>query len=64
MSRSTPLPFQLEEENVDEVLRLRYRWLDLRRESMQRNLRLRATVVSTIRASMEAQGFSTSGRPA
>jgi len=57
VSRSTPLPFQLEEENVDEVLRLRYRWLDLRRESMQQNLRLRATVVSTIRASMEEQGF-------
>ena len=32
VSRSTPLPFQLDEENVDETLRLRYRWLDLRRE--------------------------------
>jgi aspartyl-tRNA synthetase len=39
------------------VLRLRYRWLDLRRDEMQRNLRLRATVVWAIRASMEAQGF-------
>jgi aspartyl-tRNA synthetase len=57
VSRSTPLPFQLDEENVDEVLRLRYRWLDLRREEMQRNLRLRATAVFAIRASMEAQGF-------
>ena len=32
VSRSTPLPFQLDEENVDETLRLRYRWLDLRRD--------------------------------
>src|SRR5205085_5711452 len=38
VSRSTPLPFQLDEENVDETLRLRYRWLDLRREKLQRNI--------------------------
>ena len=36
LSRSTPLPFQLDEENVDETLRLRYRWLDLRRERIDR----------------------------
>jgi aspartyl-tRNA synthetase len=57
VSRSTPLPFQLDEENVDEVLRLRYRWLDLRSERMQRNLRLSATVVAAIRRSMEELGF-------
>ena len=40
VSRSDPLPFQLDDENVDEVTRLRYRYLDLRREKMQHNLRL------------------------
>ncbi len=57
VSRSTPLPFQLDEENVDETLRLRYRWLDLRREKLQRNLRLRAQMVGVIRRHMEAAGF-------
>jgi aspartyl-tRNA synthetase len=57
ISRSTPLPFQLDEENVDETLRLRYRWLDFRTDRMQRNLRLSHTVVASIRRSMEEQGF-------
>ncbi len=57
VSRSTPLPFQVNEEGVDEMLRIRYRWLDLRGERMQRNLRLRSMVVSAIRRSMEEQGF-------
>jgi aspartyl-tRNA synthetase len=57
LSSSTPLPFQLDEENVDETLRIRYRWLDLRRPRMQRNIRTRARMVSIIRAEMEAAGF-------
>jgi len=57
VSRSTPLPFQLDEENVDETLRLRYRWLDLRRDKLQRNIRLRAQMVGIIRRAMEDAGF-------
>jgi aspartyl-tRNA synthetase len=57
LSRCPPLPFQLDEEGVDETLRLRYRWIDLRRPRLQRNLRLRAQMVSTIRRVMEEAGF-------
>jgi aspartyl-tRNA synthetase len=57
LSRSTPLPFQLDEENVDETIRLRYRWLDMRREQMQRNLRLSHTVVQSIRRTMDGRDF-------
>jgi aspartyl-tRNA synthetase len=57
ISTSPPLPFQLDEEGVDETLRIRYRWLDLRREQMQRNIRTRARAVSAIRREMEAAGF-------
>jgi aspartyl-tRNA synthetase len=57
VSRSTPLPFQLDEETVDETLRYRYRWLDLRRDRLQRNIRIRAQLVSIIRQEMEAAGF-------
>ena len=57
LSRSTPLPFQLDEEHVDETLRLRYRWLDMRRDQMQRNLRLSHTVVQSIRRTMDERGF-------
>jgi aspartyl-tRNA synthetase len=57
VARSEPLPFQLDDDNVEEPLRLRYRYLDLRRERMQRNLRLSHTIVAAIRDSMEEQGF-------
>jgi len=57
LSRSTPLPFQLDEENVDETLRLRYRWLDLRRDRMQHNFRIQHTVISAIRQTMDGLGF-------
>ena len=54
-----PPPFPIGEraDQVAEGTRLQYRYLDIRRERMQRNLRLRAAVNSAIRTSMEEQGF-------
>jgi aspartyl-tRNA synthetase len=57
VARSEPMPFQLDDDGVEEPLRLRYRYLDLRRDHMQRNLRLSATVIAAIRRSMEEQNF-------
>jgi aspartyl-tRNA synthetase len=57
LSRSTPLPFQIGEEGVDENLRIRYRWLDMRSDRMQRNLRLNHTVINAIRRTMDDLGF-------
>jgi aspartyl-tRNA synthetase len=57
LSRSTVLPFQLDDENVDEATRLRYRWLDMRTERMQRNLRLNHTVIAAIRRTMDELAF-------
>jgi len=57
LSTCPPLPFQLDEEGVDEALRFRYRWIDLRRERLQRNIRHRARLVSIIRDEMERAGF-------
>src|SRR5699024_10143248 len=55
LSESAPLPFPVEEHHatpVNEEVRLRYRYLDLRREDMARNLRMRADVTRIIREVM------------
>jgi aspartyl-tRNA synthetase len=58
LSIAEPPPFQLDERvEIDEAVRLHYRYLDLRRDKMQHNLRLRAKVNATLRAAMDAQGF-------
>ncbi len=59
LSAAEPPPFPIDEraDGVDETIRLRYRYLDLRRERMQRNLRVRSTVNAAIRAAMARQDF-------
>jgi aspartyl-tRNA synthetase len=52
-----PFPINERADQVAEGTRLQYRFLDIRRERMQRNLRLRAAVNSAIRRAMEAQDF-------
>jgi len=56
LNRSEPLPFQLDE-HVSEEVRLRYRYLDLRRDEMNQRLRLRHRVTSAMRRYMDDNGF-------
>jgi len=57
LSRSTPLPFQIGDDSVEETTRLRYRWLDMRGERMQRNLRLSHAAIAGMRRTMDELGF-------
>lgn len=56
LNRSEPLPFQLDE-TVNEELRLKYRYLDLRRDVMTYRLRLRHQVTRAMRHYLDTQGF-------
>ncbi len=58
LATAEPPPFPLDERtDVDETIRLRHRYVDLRKNRMQHNLRTRAAVNSAIRRGMEEQGF-------
>jgi aspartyl-tRNA synthetase len=58
LNRAKTPPFYINEEvEIEEPLRLKYRYLDLRRERMQRNIILRHRVVKFIRDFLDAKGF-------
>ncbi len=58
LNEAEPPPFRLDERvDTDETVRLRHRYVDLRTERMQRNLRLRARINTAVRGAMERQGF-------
>ncbi|HYR36958.1 MAG TPA: aspartate--tRNA ligase [Burkholderiales bacterium] len=57
LNPAAPLPFQLDEDNLNEDTRLRHRVIDLRREPMQRNMRLRYRVAMAVRNYLDAHGF-------
>ncbi|HEC12235.1 MAG TPA: aspartate--tRNA ligase [Acidiferrobacteraceae bacterium] len=57
LNRSEALPFQLDEDDVGEEVRLRYRYLDLRRDKMQKNLRLRHAMTRNLRRFLEDLEF-------
>ncbi len=50
-------PFQIDDDNINENIRLQYRYLDLRREPMQKNMRLRYRVSKIMRDYLDANGF-------
>ncbi len=60
LSTAEPPPFPVDDraDDVDETVRLRHRYVDLRRDRLVRNLGVRAAVNSAIRRSMERQGFT------
>ncbi|MGC9350279.1 MAG: aspartate--tRNA ligase [Anaerolineae bacterium] len=58
LNTTSPLPFPVEDApNVDETVRFRHRYLDLRRAAMQRNFRLRHQVLKGLRDALDAEDF-------
>jgi aspartyl-tRNA synthetase len=57
LNPSVPPPFQIDDENLNETTRLAHRVLDLRREPMQKNLKLRYRTAMAVRSYLDAHGF-------
>ncbi|MFG2652832.1 aspartate--tRNA ligase [Streptomyces sp. NPDC048436] len=64
LGAAAPLPFTVNaDDGVNEERRLEYRFLDLRRERMHRNIMLRSSVIASIRSKMVALGFNEMATP-
>ncbi|GAA2922426.1 aspartate--tRNA ligase [Streptomyces enissocaesilis] len=64
LGESQQLPFQINtDDGVGEERRLEYRFLDLRRERMHRNIMLRSAVIASVRSKMVALGFNEMATP-
>ncbi len=57
LSKAQPIPFHLNDDSVSEAVRLKYRYLDLRSEHLQKFIRTRHEVVKKVRDSLCGQGF-------
>ncbi|MDP3248931.1 MAG: aspartate--tRNA ligase [Polaromonas sp.] len=57
LNASLTPPFQIDDDNINENIRLQYRYLDLRRDTMQKNLRLRYRVSKVMRDYLDTHGF-------
>lgn len=57
LNASLTPPFMMDDENLSETVRLEYRYLDLRRSQMQKNLRLRYKVTMAVRMFLDQHGF-------
>jgi aspartyl-tRNA synthetase len=57
MNASEPSPIQMDEDDVGEDTRLRYRYIDLRRPEMQQRLRMRAQITRTLRNFLDDREF-------
>ena len=57
LNKANTPPFQLDDEHVQDDVRLRYRYIDLRRPQMQHNIRLRSQVCKSLRNFLDKQGF-------
>ncbi len=58
LNRSDPLPFEIDSKSeINELLRLKYRYLDIRREFMKRNIYIRSKVTNIVRSFLINEGF-------
>ena len=57
LNKSKTPPIQIDDEHVHDDIKLRYRYIDLRRSLMQKNLQLRSKIVKELRAFLDNKGF-------